>query len=113
MNLSRRELFNRLFQVPQRAVQQTRAREFRASLQASANVPRFAIVQGRFCLAYQNSFCSTCVERCPIEGAITMENNLPRVNASLCDGCGQCQQVCPAPRNGILLLPRQRVPALS
>lgn len=69
--------------------------------------PRVAIVQGRFCLAYQKSFCSTCIERCPIEGAIILRDNLPMVNANLCDGCGICHQLCPASRNAILMMPKK------
>ena len=65
-----------------------------------------AIVQGRFCLAYQHSFCSSCVERCPVPGAIVLERGLPRVNAAACTGCRICHDVCPAPRNAILLKPK-------
>ncbi|MFO0675320.1 MAG: 4Fe-4S binding protein [Polyangiaceae bacterium] len=49
------------------------------------------------CLAWQGSPCWTCVERCPIEGAITTDGGRPTVDASLCDGCGQCVHACPAP----------------
>ncbi|MBA4150236.1 MAG: 4Fe-4S binding protein [Verrucomicrobia bacterium] len=68
---------------------------------------RVAIVQGRFCLAYQKSFCSTCIERCPVEGAITLRDNYPMVNAELCNGCGICHELCPAPRNAILMMPKR------
>jgi ferredoxin len=75
--------------------------------------PLVAVVQGRFCLAYQRSFCSTCVERCPVAGAITLEQGLPRINPTLCNGCRLCHEVCPAPRNAILLLPKRSTPKLS
>lgn len=65
-----------------------------------------AVIQGRFCLAYR-SVCSVCVERCPVAGAITVERGIPTVNAAACDGCGICAQVCPAPRNAILQVPRR------
>lgn len=64
-----------------------------------------AIVQGRHCLAYQRSFCSTCVERCPELGAIIVENGMPRVVTDLCTGCGICHDLCPAPTNAILMMP--------
>ena len=64
-----------------------------------------AIVQGRFCLALRSLACSTCVERCPVEGAMRLERNIPVVNPDLCTGCGICKDVCPAPKNAILLVP--------
>lgn len=57
------------------------------------------------CLAHQNSFCSTCGERCPVPGAIVVDAGRPRVDASTCVGCGVCQFFCPAPQNAIAILP--------
>ena len=74
---------------------------------------RVAIIQGRFCLAYRNSFCSVCSERCPEPQAIEVENGLPRVVLDACTGCGICHQVCPAPRKAILMLPRKATPILK
>lgn len=65
---------------------------------------RVAVIQGRYCLAYQNNFCSVCSERCPELGAIEVEKGIPRVNADACTGCGICRDVCPAPRNAILMV---------
>ncbi|PQJ29299.1 hypothetical protein BSZ32_12900 [Rubritalea profundi] len=65
---------------------------------------RVAIIQGRFCLAYQRSFCTTCSERCPEQGAIIVEMGVPRVVADQCTGCGICHDVCPAPRNAVLMM---------
>lgn len=58
------------------------------------------------CLAYRGSFCTVCSEHCPEEGAIQMEQGRPHISAASCNGCGVCQQACPAPRNAILLLPK-------
>ncbi len=58
------------------------------------------------CLAYR-SFCSTCSERCPVEGAIVIELGRPRVDETRCDGCGICVHVCPAPINGFDIVPRE------
>lgn len=69
------------------------------------NVPKKAIIQGRHCLAYQRSFCSTCSERCPVQGAIKTEMGIPQVVAGACTGCGICADVCPAPTNAILMMP--------
>ncbi len=65
---------------------------------------RVAVIQGRYCLAYQKSFCSVCSERCPEPGAIITERGIPRVDADACTGCGICLDVCPAPKNAILML---------
>jgi len=49
-------------------------------------------------------FCGTCVERCPVPGAMRLGGGRPVVDKALCDGCGVCQQVCPAPRLAIDLV---------
>ena len=66
-----------------------------------------AVVQRHDCIA-DHSFCSVCVERCPVEGAIIMDGLKPRVVQDLCTGCGVCHLVCPAPNNAIMMLPIMR-----
>lgn len=39
--------------------------------------------------------CETCVDRCQME-AISMEDNIARVNRKRCLGCGLCVTTCPA-----------------
>ena len=68
---------------------------------------RFAVVQGRHCIAESHG-CNVCVERCPVPGAITLEDGLPMVSASLCNGCGICFQECPAPTNAVMWVERRR-----
>ena len=68
---------------------------------------RMAIIQGRHCLAL-TSFCAICVERCPVPGAMKRDHGMPMVVADVCTGCGICHDVCPAPTNAVLLLPRRR-----
>ncbi len=65
------------------------------------------------CLAYQGSFCSVCVEQCPVEGAIVVSDGKPRVAEDRCTGCGVCRYVCPAPENSILLMPTFSRPSPS
>ncbi|NWK56715.1 hypothetical protein HW115_13915 [Verrucomicrobiaceae bacterium N1E253] len=67
-------------------------------------VPKKAVIQGRFCLAYQGSMCFTCSERCPEPGAITTDKGIPTVHADRCTGCSICHDLCPAPRNAILMV---------
>ncbi len=67
-------------------------------------VPRRARIHEGACLAHR-SFCTVCSERCPIAGAIVVELGKPRIVDGLCDGCGMCASVCPAPTNAISLDP--------
>lgn len=67
----------------------------------------FALILDRFCLAYQGSFCSVCVERCPEPGAIVSELGKPRVDADICTGCRICHDVCPAPKNAVFLVAKK------
>ncbi len=56
------------------------------------------------CLAFRGTVCSVCVERCPVEDAITMKAGRPKINAEVCTACGVCLYVCPAPGNAIHLI---------
>jgi len=38
--------------------------------------------------------CGKCVKECPV-GAITMEDNLARIDYEKCTACGRCVEVCP------------------
>jgi len=69
--------------------------------------PMIAIIQGRYCLAI-TSFCSVCIERCPVPGAMDTTQLMPMVVPDVCTGCGICHQVCPAPENAVLMLPRRK-----
>ena len=64
------------------------------------------------CLNSLGAQCSTCVDRCPVEGAITFDHGakLPVVYPALCTGCGICQYVCPAPNAAIGILPNAHRP---
>lgn len=66
-----------------------------------------AIVQGRHCLATVG-VCRICVDQCPVEGALVLNQDVPMVVADLCTGCRVCEQVCPAPTNAILMIPKRR-----
>lgn len=97
--LSRRDLFSRFA----RAFQPCQ----REAAESTPETDRVAVIQGRHCLAL-TSFCAACVERCPVAGAMTVQNRMPQVVADVCTGCGICRQVCPAPTNAVLLLPGRR-----
>ena len=46
--------------------------------------------------------CGICVKQCEFD-AITLENNLARIDGEKCQGCGKCAEKCPKkvifPRN--------------
>ncbi|MBT8483964.1 MAG: 4Fe-4S dicluster domain-containing protein [Phycisphaerales bacterium] len=65
-----------------------------------------ASIRAPYCLAHQGTFCTVCVERCPVDGALQLVDNRPVIDAETCTGCGVCQYVCPAPYNAVLILPR-------
>lgn len=73
------------------------------------SVPKMAVIAGRDCLAYRGTLCRTCLERCPIEGAITLIDFLPRISPDACTGCGICAEMCPAPVNAIRILPAPKI----
>lgn len=77
-----------------------------AVLQRTAT-PRLGIarIQPLDCLAHQGTTCITCVERCPVPGAIRLDGARPVIDPALCTGCGVCHHVCPSPRNAVLVLP--------
>ncbi len=71
-----------------------------------------ARVTQHLCLAHHSTTCTVCSERCPVAGAILVNDGKPIVDEELCSGCGVCRHVCPAPENAILLMPAYSRPGL-
>lgn len=58
------------------------------------------------CLSWFGSSCMSCHERCPVPGAITLDDQLrPTVQVNACTGCGDCVSSCPAPGMAIVIGP--------
>lgn len=56
-----------------------------------------AVVVKDACVAWDWMGCTLCHDRCPVEGAITLDaTKRPVVHADVCDGCGVCENVCPS-----------------
>lgn len=109
--LSRRDLFRSFFGRGREMKDET-PRPLENAPAALDEIPPLALILDRFCLAWQGSFCSTCVERCPIPGAIATEKGKPRVVPDLCTGCKVCHDVCPAPKNAVFLVSRKPRPGM-
>lgn len=65
-----------------------------------------AVLLSWSCLAVQGTFCSVCVEHCPVPGALRLDSGRPVVAAEACTGCGRCAYACPAPGGAIIVAPR-------
>lgn len=98
-SVSRRNLF-RLFARPLQPLRP------KAAPVPHPDPSRVAVIQGRYCIAISQG-CRTCVDQCPVAGALIMDAGLPIVLADTCNGCTVCQQVCPAPTNAVLVMPRR------
>lgn len=109
--MTRREAISRLFGKRPAVAATTPADGALHSSEATAlpgeTLLRVAVVSARQCIALPPGFCRACVERCPLPGAMAVRNGVPMVNAAICDGCGLCAEICPAPRKAILMLPRR------
>lgn len=65
---------------------------------------RAEIVASR-CLPHQGQPCRICVDRCPLPGALVLDDKgLPRVTDA-CTGCGLCEYYCPTEPAAILVRP--------
>lgn len=73
-----------------------RAKALRTSRFAPGRTMTFSI-QTNLCLAWRNTPCSVCRERCQVPNAITVSEGKPSIDADHCTGCGDCVAVCPAP----------------
>lgn len=110
--LSRRDLFRSFFGRSREKTDESPEPLEAAPAKVIDEAPPLALILDRFCLAWQGSFCSVCVERCPIPGAIVTEMGKPRVVPDLCTGCKICHDVCPAPKNAVFLVSRKPRPGM-
>lgn len=69
--------------------------------------PGVFTISEQHCIAWKGTSCSTCRERCPVPGALTVASGRPTIDAALCTGCGDCVAVCPAPILAIRFVARK------
>ena len=67
-----------------------------ANAPSAANIGVAKVISDA-CVAWGWSGCTVCVDACPVEGAISLdEHGRPSVNEQACNGCGACEQKCPS-----------------
>lgn len=93
----------------------------RTSAATSENIGVAKVVSDA-CVAWEWAGCTVCVDECPVEGAMHIdEHGRPVVKEDLCNGCGKCEAICPAAslraynaatlERGIYVVPRDSVAA--
>lgn len=46
------------------------------------------------CLPFSGPECGACISACPIEGALSLEQEKPVISPELCVGCALCREAC-------------------
>src|SRR5689334_12755700 len=64
-----------------------------------------AVARNEHCLA-KNCGCIACFERCEPQAIMMVMGEGIRIDASLCNGCGACEYVCPVTPKAVVLGPR-------
>ena len=66
-----------------------------------------AVLDQKRCVTWLGRACDVCITRCPRPGALVADDKgQVSVVASLCTGCGVCEQVCPTEPTSIHVVPR-------
>ncbi|EHL07385.1 putative ferredoxin-type protein NapF [Desulfitobacterium hafniense DP7] len=55
-----------------------------------------AAVKKEICIAWQSGGCTVCAEACEYHAITLDEQKRPSVSPEKCNGCGICENVCPA-----------------
>jgi ferredoxin-type protein NapG len=55
-----------------------------------------AVVEKEICIAWNSGGCRICELKCPYQAITLDEQNRPIVDSLKCNGCGLCENVCPA-----------------
>lgn len=66
---------------------------------AANELPELGLISvlSELCLASESNSCNECFDACPVDGAISRDDNgKPVINKSRCPGCAMCLQACVA-----------------
>lgn len=55
-----------------------------------------AVIVKKYCIAWDWVGCVACVDRCPLKAIELDEVKRPFIIKEKCNGCGECEVVCPA-----------------
>jgi len=55
-----------------------------------------AVIDASQCIAYEKNGCQKCVDACAYDAVHLDDAGRPVVDAGVCNGCGQCEYVCPS-----------------
>lgn len=66
-----------------------------------------AEVDPRTCLPFQDAACGECHRRCPVPGALALDDKGRPAVTTACTGCGLCEHYCPTEQPSIRVRPRE------
>ena len=64
-----------------------------------------AVIDAARCLPHRGEKCSVCLDRCPIQGALRLDDKGRPVVQDTCTGCGICEYYCPTEPTSIRVRP--------
>ena len=64
-----------------------------------------AVIDAARCLPHRGEKCSVCLDRCPIQGALRLDDKGRPVVQDTCTGCGICEYYCPTEPTSIKVRP--------
>lgn len=73
--------------------------------QSEVNKFANAEINESLCLPFSGPECGACVSICPVEGALTLEQEKPVIDQASCMGCALCREVCVVEEKAIEISP--------
>lgn len=73
--------------------------------QSEVNKFANAEINESLCLPFSGPECGACVSICPVEGALTLEQEKPVIDQASCMGCALCREVCIVEEKAIEISP--------
>lgn len=64
-------------------------------IQALESKPVLVVEEKCVAVRNRNSSCRKCMDACPVDGAVSVGDNLLTIDAESCVACGACTTVCP------------------
>lgn len=107
MNVSRKEFIQQgIFSFGRNLVETLRGGQPHDSAACAAEEHRYLWIDNSRCLA-QKGGCFSCIDHCPKEAITISLGEGIAIEAELCDGCGECTNVCPISPNVLVMKTRK------